>query len=132
MRKLFLMIVFLMFVTSCAFAAPPWQNLVGPQGPQGETGPQGVPGETGATGEQGTAGVDGTDGTNGTNGTNAEEKSDRQNPYGAGVDVTVWQNKTKSVSGVIEGRYDAQNDEFATYAVAQINLWQMFNTKKEK
>ena len=132
MRKLFLMIAFLMFVTSYAFAAPPWQGLVGPQGPQGETGaqgPQGVQGETGATGAQGTAGIDG---ANGTDGVNAEQKSDRQNPYGAGVDVTVWQNKTKSVSGVIEGRYDAQNDEFATYAVAQINLWQMFNTKKEK
>lgn len=81
-----------------------------PQGPQGE---QGEKGNTGAQGDKGESG-----------------DNTLKTPYGAGLDVIVWESKSKNVAVETEYKYDVNNQDHSIYGIVKVNLWEML-TKKE-
>lgn len=50
---------------------------------------------------------------------------------GIGIDLVVWQNEKKDVSVEIQEKYDLKNEANKVYAVAKVNIFEMFKNKEE-
>ncbi len=58
-------------------------------------------------------------------------ETDRNDPYGIGADVIIWENESKNVALEVQGKYDYPNKETSGFLVAKINLWEMLKKKAE-
>lgn len=81
--------------------------------------PPGIQGEQGEQGDKGDKGDKGESGDN-----------TLKTPYGAGLDVIVWQNKDKTIDTEVQYKYDINNQDHQVYVVAEVNLWEMMISKK--
>jgi len=118
MKRIMMLVIVVMLMSNVAYAKT-FPCVECPAGPQGEQGIQGEPGES----------IQGEPGNDGKNGNDA--LADRNHPYGAGIDLTVWQSKSKNVALEVQGKYDLPNKETSGFLVAKINLWEMLKKKAE-
>jgi hypothetical protein len=60
---------------------------------------------------------------------------ERDDQLGIGVDMVVWENDAEApvMKAVeIQEKYDFANKENAVYAVAKVNLWNLFKARKDQ
>lgn len=131
--KIAILVVMCLMLVTPAFAGT--NPFIGPQGPQGDQGIQGIPGNDGTNGNDGINGIPGNDGKDGINGNDGKDGTDalcdRNDPYGPGIDVIVWQNENKNVALEVQAKYDIPNKETSGFLVAKVNLWEMLQKKAE-
>jgi hypothetical protein len=60
----------------------------------------------------------------------ATPETDRNTPYGPGVDVKVWENKAKNIAVEVQTKYDIPNKEASGFVVAKVDLFNMLKKKE--
>ncbi len=61
----------------------------------------------------------------------AMPETERNDPYGVGADVIVWQSESKNVAVEVQAKYDIPNKETSGFVVAKLNLFEILKKKTE-